>query len=131
MGGKAEEKCRSYAEQNCQEPAPKGTVRRRGRNRLGNLGQEAVAAARDRFNEAWTLGGVAQGFAKPADGVVEAVFELDERILGPEPLLKLLPGDDLAGMLEESEQNLQRLLVEFDAHALLAQLPRRRIHFER
>ena len=67
--------------------------------------------ARDGFDETRAFGRVTECFAKAADGVVESVFELDERVLRPEPLLKLLSGDDFAGMLEESEQNLQRLLV--------------------
>lgn len=87
--------------------------------------------ARDGFDKSRAFGRVAKGFAKAADGVVEAVFELAERVPRPEPLLQLLSGDNFPGMLEQSQQNLQRLFVEFDADALLAQLPRRRIHFER
>ena len=79
----------------------------------------------------WIVRRVTQGFAQAADGIVQAVFEFDERILGPEPLLKLISGDHFAGMLEESEQELERLLVELNADALLAQLSRLRIHLER
>ena len=88
---------------------------------MGNLGTEPVAVARDGFDKSRAFRGVAQGFAKPANRVVESVFEFDERILGPKLLLKLLACDDFPGMFEESQQNLQRLFVEFDADALLTQ----------
>ena len=87
--------------------------------------------ARNGFDKTRVFRRVAQGFAQSADRVIQTVFELDERFLGPEPFLKLLSGDDFPGMLEESEQNLQRFFVQFDSDALLAQLPCRRIHFER
>ena len=79
----------------------------------------------------WIVRRVTQGFAQAADGIVQAVFEFDERILGPEPLLKLISGDHFAGMLKESEQELERLLVKFDSDALFAQLSRPGIHLER
>ncbi len=44
---------------------------------------------------------------------------------------RLLPGDYFPGMLDEGEQNLERLLVKLDADALLAQLSRPGIHLER
>jgi len=63
--------------------------------------------------------------------LLRTVLEFDERILGPEPLLELLPGDHLPRMLDECEQDLERLLVKFDSDALLAQLSRPGIHLER
>ena len=100
------------------------------RKRSRDPGQEAVATARNRFYEARILGRAAQGFAQAADGIVQTVFEIDERILWPEPLLKLLPGDHLPWMLKESKQDLQWLLVEFNTDAMLAQLAGFAAHFE-
>lgn len=97
---------------------------------MGNFRKEAVAAARDGLNKSRAFCCVAQGLAEAADGVIEAIFELDECILGPKPILKLLSPDYLPGMLEKNQQHLQRLLVQFDSDTLLTQVSRRRIQFE-
>ena len=76
---------------------------------------------RNGFDKSRAFRRIAQGFAKPADRVIQTVFEFDESVPWPEPFLKFLPSDDLSGMFEEREQNLQRLFVEFDADALLTQ----------
>src|SRR5215472_12043794 len=40
----------------------------------------------------------------------------------PEPLLQFLPGDNFTRVLQQHEQDLKRLLLEFDPDARFAQL---------
>jgi len=67
----------------------------RGAGRDGS--DKAVAAFGESFDEARVVGFVGEGVAEFVDGGVEAVFEIDEGIFGPEALLELLAGDDEAG----------------------------------
>ncbi len=40
------------------------------------------------------------------------MLEIDERTAFPKVLLKLIPGDDLTGLPDESRQDLQRLTLQ-------------------
>ena len=60
-------------------------------------GDEAVAAAGKRLDIARGFGGIAEHFAKPRDGVVKAMVEIDEGVGGPNLVAKLLAGHDIAG----------------------------------
>ena len=53
---------------------------------------------------------------------IQALVELDELVLGPEAVLELLSGDDLAGLLEQSLEDAERLVLQPHLHAALAQL---------
>jgi hypothetical protein len=81
---------------------------------LGNsdVSEEAVAATGHSFDEAGTLGGVAEGLTDFVDRLVQPVVEIDERVCGPEFLLKFLAPDDLAGVLEQHCQHLEGLLLK-------------------
>jgi hypothetical protein len=59
------------------------------------------------------------------------VFEIDERTVFPEFLLKLISGDDLTGLPDESHQDLQRLSLKPQTNLVLAQLARCLIEGER
>ena len=58
---------------------------------------KAVAAAGKRLDIARGFGGIAEHFAKPRDGVVKAMVEIDEGVGGPNLVAKLLAGHDIAG----------------------------------
>jgi hypothetical protein len=45
------------------------------------------------------------------------VVEVDEGIVGPQALAELLTSDELARMLEQHREHLQRLLLQADARA--------------
>jgi len=62
---------------------------------------ESVSAAGEGFDVAGSGGGISQGFADLVDGGVETVVEVDEGVGGPEFLLQLFAGDDLAGMVQQ------------------------------
>ena len=65
-------------------------------NRTFDRRNEAVAAPGDGLNEAGRLCRVAQRFAQAVDDGVQAVLEVDERAVRPEPLAQLLAGDQVA-----------------------------------
>ena len=83
---------------------------------------EAIASSRDRFHKPWVLRGIAQNFPQTHYRVIKPVIEVDESISLPEAVTKLIPGDDLARLLEEHGQNLERLFRELKTKPLLAKL---------
>ena len=60
------------------------------------------------------------------DCFVEALVEIDEGSLGPEPGPELAAGDDVAGLFEQRRQDLERLVFQLDPDAVFPQLPRLR-----
>jgi hypothetical protein len=80
-----------------------------------DVSEEAVAAASNCFDEAGTLGRVAEGLTDLVDRLVEPVVEIHERVRGPEFLLKFLATDDLTGALEQYRQDLEGLLLKPDS----------------
>ena len=107
-------------------------VRAANRGRIGNsdISEEPVSATSNGFDEAGTLGGVAEGLTDLVDRLVEPVVEIHECVRGPEFLLKFLATDDLAGVLEQHRQNLEGLLLKPDSQAALAQFASAKIHLE-
>ena len=91
---------------------------------------EAIAAPRQRFDEPGPIGRIAQRLAQPADRRVQAVLEVDEDLVAPQPPTQRVPRDDFAGPLEQRREHLERLFAQVDANAALAQLPQRQIDFE-
>src|SRR6266851_5308901 len=99
---------------------------------IGNfdLREEAVAAASNGFHKAGTLGGVAEGLTDFADRFVEPVVEIHESVRGPEFFLKLLASYDLAGVLEQHRQELERLLLKANPQTVFTQFAGTKIQFE-
>ncbi len=63
----------------------------------GHRGDEPVAAARQRLDEARRFGGVSKGRAQVANRVIHALFKVNESVVAPEFLLEILAGDQFAG----------------------------------
>jgi hypothetical protein len=68
---------------------------------------------------------------QPIHGRVQAVFEIDERTVVPEPLVKCFWRDDNPGLLDERDENLQRLALQSKTSAVLSQFSRGLIEGER
>ena len=83
-----------------------------------------------RLDKPRIVGVVAECGAQPLDRGVQAVLEIDEGPRGPQTLAQLLPRHDVAGPLEHDRENLERLILQPDADAALAQLARAQIDFE-
>jgi hypothetical protein len=58
------------------------------------------------------------------------MVELDDCVVGPKPLLDLFPADDLAVVLCQDQQNVQRLLLEPYSRFAFAKLARFGVEFE-
>ena len=91
---------------------------------------EAIASFGECLDKAGTVGGVAEGFADLVDGGAEGVVEVNDRVTTPETQLELLPGDDLAGVLEERGENFKRLRLQLDPETSLPEFTALEVHLE-
>ena len=73
--------------------------------------QEAIAAARQSFDELRMIGGIAKRFANLIDGGIEAIVEIHEGVGGPQFPPQIVAGDDLAGNFQQFGENLKRLIL--------------------
>jgi hypothetical protein len=91
---------------------------------------EAISVARDRLDEVRRVGRISQRVAQPLDGSVQAVLEVDERVVAPEATPEILAGDDLAGRLEQRDEDGEWLILQCDTYATLPQVARDGIQLE-
>ena len=68
--------------------------------------------------------------AQAVDDGVQAVLEVDERAVWPEPLTQLLARDEIAGSLQQQREDVEGLSGKAEAHACLAQLTCVKIQLE-
>ncbi len=66
--------------------------------------------------------------ASAADGGIEPVVEIHERVGRPELLANLLARDQFAGALQQHDQDREWLVLQFDTDAVLTDLARTGIH---
>ena len=92
--------------------------RRATRRRLGLLrilrdrGDESIALARQRLDELRMVGRITQRLAQVIHRLVQAVIEIHERAGGPQPARQFFTRDQFARLLEERQQQLQRLVAQ-------------------
>jgi hypothetical protein len=91
---------------------------------------EAVAAARDGFNEAGVFGGFAQCLPKSLYGGVEVVVEFHKRIRRPQPVAEFFSRYNAAGSLQKKSERLKRFLLQLDQLALSSQLASPKMNLE-
>jgi len=92
------------------------------RDRRGN---PPVAPPRQRLDVARRPGIVAEHRAEAFHRGVEAVLEIHERAVGPEPVADLVARHHGAPAREQQPEDLERLLLQPDAGAAFHQLARR------
>ena len=68
--------------------------------------------------------------AEPGDGSVQAVLEVDEGIVRPETTAKLFAGNCRARVFEKGDKDLERLGLQLDRQAVLAEHTLRQVDFE-
>jgi hypothetical protein len=95
----------------------------------GDVGKEAIAAARDRFDKARILHGIAERLADLAHGLVEPVVVVDHRPR-PQTALKFLARHDFARPFQQRREQLEWLLLQTDPPAAPGQHAVPRIGFE-
>jgi hypothetical protein len=59
--------------------------------------------------------------SEPRNRRVQSMFEIDKRVIRPEALAEFVAGDRHAGFLEQGSQNLERLSLQPDLDAVLAE----------
>ena len=82
------------------------------------------------FHEPWMLGAVAEHRPQAFDRRVQPMLEVDERAVGPQPAPELVAGQHFSRPLEQHRQQLERLVLQPEAHAVLPQLSRAEIELE-
>src|SRR5258708_3871071 len=103
----------------------------RGLIRPFHAREQAVATARQGFDKARIVCGVAQRLAQLVDGRVHAVIKGHERVSPPEPQSPLFARDHLTRPLKQHGENLERLPMQLDSYSALPQFAGPRVHFER
>src|SRR5262249_2602172 len=83
---------------------------------------EAIAAPMERLDEAGMFGVIAECRAQPLDGGIQAVVEVDKCPVGPELLAELFAGQHFSRSLEQHHQHVERLSLQPEPDAVLAQL---------
>ena len=97
---------------------------------LVHRADEAIAAPRQRLHVARIVRVVAQGGAEPLHGRIQAVLEVDERPLRPQPVPQLVTRHDVARTLEHQAEDFERLVLEAHARRSFPQLARTEIQLE-
>ena len=98
--------------------------------RAFNRRQEPVSTARQRFQVSGAGGGISQRFSHLIYCGVQAVIEVDKCIRRPQLLTQLFARNDLSRMLQQVGKHLERLLLQANPGAALAQLSGRKIHLK-
>jgi hypothetical protein len=93
---------------------------RSSRRRRCNLADEAVAAARERFDKTWLFCRIAEGRAQLSHGEVHCVVKVAEFLLRPDPAAQFFPRYHFARIFQKAGKNFERLFLEFDPHARFA-----------
>src|SRR5262249_20147857 len=87
-------------------------------------------ASRERLDVARMLGGIAEHEAQPVDGGVQTAIEIDEHVGRPQLSLQLVACDQPPWVLEQDEQDLERLPLQLLIDAVPPQLARPGVELE-
>ena len=79
-----------------------------------NRSYEPIASLRKSFDETRAYGRVSQRLTDFLDRRRESVFEIDKCVLGPEERPEFFATNDLPGPLDQSLEDLERLLLQTD-----------------
>jgi hypothetical protein len=83
---------------------------------------EPITAFRERFDEPWLGRGISEHVAQFADGLVDGPIEIEKCPIVPEPSANLLTSYDESRVLNQCEQQAERLLTEPDSGSALSKL---------
>jgi hypothetical protein len=95
-----------------------------------NRGDEPVAYSRQCLDVPWVVGRIAENCPQLLDGAIQPVFEVDERIRRPQPVLQLVPRYNLFGTFEKDDEDGERLSWQPDPNTVFPQLAPGGIQFE-
>jgi hypothetical protein len=74
------------------------------------------------LDETWHARIIADGLPQLLDSAVQTVVEINKGVLRPQESPELFPGYEFSGAIQQDGQDLQRLILNADAHSRLAQL---------
>lgn len=104
------------------------------RHRIGTATHrrnKAIPNPRNRLDIARRIRQIAQRVAKFLHRFIQAMIEINEHILRPQPLAKLLARNYFSRALQQHRQQLNRLLRQPDSCPALAKLTRSHIEFKK
>ena len=73
---------------------------------------------------------IARRIAEPTYGRVHPVFEINERVVAPQPLAQFVARDQVTRPLEQSFEDFKRLTLQGNARTALAELAGTKIELE-
>jgi len=91
---------------------------------------KSVAAARHCFDIARLFSRFPEDIAQSPDRRIDAVVEFDHGLIRPKPIAYLLSQDDLTGVFQQQEQELEGLLAQTKTDTMLAQFAGPNIQIE-
>ena len=91
---------------------------------------EAIAPAGQCLDKARIIGRVAERLPNLIDSRSEGVLEVDNRVFAPEMKLKIFSRDNLARVLQQDGEYLERLALDLDSLAGLPELTALQISLE-
>src|SRR6266705_1573007 len=92
--------------------------------------KEPISAPRQRLDKSRVVSGVAQCLSELVYGCVQAVVEIDERILRPDLRAQLFARYHFGRPLKQDGKHLEWLFLQLDALTLFAQLSRAQVHLK-
>jgi hypothetical protein len=72
--------------------------------------EQSITAARNRLDESRRIRGIVQSLTQSAYSRVQAMIEVDERSVGPQPAPELFAADHLAGPFEQGVEQGKGLI---------------------
>ncbi len=101
-----------------------------GLNWAIHVSDKPVTASRQCLYKPRRISGVTQDIAESQDCVIETHVKVHKSIRRPKLVAKLVPGNDFAGIFQQHNENLKRLLLQPESDPVLVQLARRKVNLE-
>jgi hypothetical protein len=98
--------------------------------RLGEWSDEPIAPPGERLDKSRHIGRIPERITQPANGSIQAVLEINERVRRPQSLSQFFAGNEPSRTIEKRPEKLKWLFGEVDPDASLPKLARTQIQLE-
>jgi hypothetical protein len=99
-------------------------------DRSNNRNDKSISTPRNGLDEPGVIRIVVQGLPQLRYRCTQALAEFNKRISRPKTLLENFAAHNLARILKKKQEQLERLLLQFDAVAMAKKFSRLRMDFE-